>query len=308
MAFLEEVVAALASDGETARYSIVLARRFVHKSEWAKRQAFDMGVIKAGLALLRSEGLEDSESKGRLCGAIATLLRGVVTHDDLSTPKTRCFDNARELGGDGTTIPLLFDAVAAHRSRPRAVEPLLDGLRALAVNNEICEDMEDRDVLRGVFVQCIAAQLDDEGVCRAACAMVKQLANADSNKRKAMRKESAPFKALLAVINKHRNAPHVLETAVAAVANVILRQPDSAEKAVEMGVVPLVAQALKKHPGHANLCRQCCLALRNIVSRCPELRAVVLEEEVEAPIRAAKRRHSLCDDVGKAAIRDLGLD
>lgn len=100
----------------------------------------------------------------------------------------------------------------------------------------------------------------------------------------------------------------MLEAAIAAVANVLLRQPDSCEKAVEFGIVPLVAQALKRHPSHANTQRQCCLALRNIVSRRPDLRPAVLEEEVEGPIRAAKARFFVCEDVGKAAIRDLGLD
>lgn len=208
MAFLEEVQEALkAGDGHEARSSILLTTRFVHKSEFAKRQAFELGVIRSALELLRSEGTKDSESKGKLAGLIATLVRGCITHDDLSAPKTRCFDNARELGGDGTTVTLFFDCIKAHMKRPRALEPLLDCVRSLAVNNEICEDMEDQGVLRDIFVASVQAQVEDPGVSRAASAMVKQLANADSNKRKAMRKECAPFKALMAILAKHRDAP-----------------------------------------------------------------------------------------------------
>lgn len=54
---------------------------------------------------------------------------------------------------------------------------------------------------------------------------------------------------------------------------------------------------------------QCCLLLRNMVVRTPELRPSFLEKGAEDLLRAIKARHpSKCKDVGYAALRDLGLD
>ena len=54
---------------------------------------------------------------------------------------------------------------------------------------------------------------------------------------------------------------------------------------------------------------QACMALRNMVARSPQLRAVVLEKGCERHLRAAKAGHpATCADVGTAALRDLGFD
>lgn len=54
---------------------------------------------------------------------------------------------------------------------------------------------------------------------------------------------------------------------------------------------------------------QACMALRNMVARSPELRPAVLEKGAEPFLRRAKKAHpATCDDVGSAALRDLGFD
>ena len=55
--------------------------------------------------------------------------------------------------------------------------------------------------------------------------------------------------------------------------------------------------------------RQACIALRNMVARCKEQRACLLELGFEEVVRAAKKDFPLaCKDVGSAALRDLGCD
>ena len=54
--------------------------------------------------------------------------------------------------------------------------------------------------------------------------------------------------------------------------------------------------------------RQACMAVRNLVARNTEYRSAILELGFEAAIRQAKMSHpQACDDVGSAALRDLGL-
>lgn len=51
------------------------------------------------------------------------------------------------------------------------------------------------------------------------------------------------------------------------------------------------------------------MALRNIVSRSPELRAPLLQRDAEALLRRSMQAYpQACGDVGSAALRDLGLD
>lgn len=55
--------------------------------------------------------------------------------------------------------------------------------------------------------------------------------------------------------------------------------------------------------------RQACIAFRNLVSRCKEHRKELLAIGVEGSIRQAKRNFpAACQDVGAAALRDLGCE
>ena len=55
--------------------------------------------------------------------------------------------------------------------------------------------------------------------------------------------------------------------------------------------------------------RQGCMAIRNLVARNVDLRPMLLEKGAEAPLRGAKKAFpEACQDVGSAALRDLGLD
>lgn len=71
------------------------------------------------------------------------------------------------------------------------------------------------------------------------------------------------------------------------------------------------APAFQRNP-HQWAQRQACAAIRNVVSRSPELTTVVLSPEqggVEPLLRAARDRYpDACGDVGAAALRDLGCD
>ncbi len=55
--------------------------------------------------------------------------------------------------------------------------------------------------------------------------------------------------------------------------------------------------------------RQACIALRNLVARCKEQQDKILALGAEEAIRVAKKTFSAsCQDVGSAALRDLGCD
>lgn len=54
--------------------------------------------------------------------------------------------------------------------------------------------------------------------------------------------------------------------------------------------------------------KQACLALRNLVARNPEHCEIILEAGAESLIRKAHGKMDDCEDLAKAALRDLGCD
>ncbi len=78
---------------------------------------------------------------------------------------------------------------------------------------------------------------------------------------------------------------------------------------MQAGAVDALLTVMTSQPQTGSVQRQCCIVLRNMVVRNPELRPVYLGQGAEALLRAAKKAHpKTCLDVGYAALRDLGLD
>jgi hypothetical protein len=89
-----------------------------------------------------------------------------------------------------------------------------------------------------------------------------------------------------------------------------LRKPKNATTLVMAGVhVCIVNVAMRQHPTSVTLQRQGALAIRNIVSRSPELRNMILNDcDTEVTLRTIAGTHLRCQDEVYAALRDLGLE
>ncbi|CAE7860500.1 Armc6 [Symbiodinium sp. KB8] len=108
-------------------------------------------------------------------------------------------------------------------------------------------------------------------------------------------------------ITRHKDQPDVLEQGIGCTAVVCLRAPEHAEKLAEMGIIPIIAQAMKQHPMAVGVQRQSCLAVRNLVSRKKELIDQMLASSVELFLEEAYNKFPKCKDVAYAAMRDMGL-
>lgn len=101
----------------------------------------------------------------------------------------------------------------------------------------------------------------------------------------------------------------VREQAIGMLVSLSLRNPGASTRFCDDGIVAAVLESMRFHHSHYGVQRQGCMMIRNVVVRCPELRAGVLELGAEKVIRAAKSRWpDQCGDVGSAALRDLGLE
>jgi len=209
-------------------------------------------------------------------------------------------------------------------------------LRQVAANDDICQEAA------GSGAVPLALQLADEGLdtqdtglLRAALNVLKQLASSDGIKAEIY--EAGGLETLknsLKVItgqiddtsgngNIHISSVAVVEQALGLLTNMTLRNPEISTAAVSSGCVVEVLRAMHAlldtaptsnksglfgKKAEASM-RQGCMALRNIAARCPEERQVLLAEGAEKLLREVKEMFpSSCQDVGSAALRDLGLD
>lgn len=108
--------------------------------------------------------------------------------------------------------------------------------------------------------------------------------------------------------------------------NLTLRAPETASRAIDLGVVDTVVMAMKllcqkqndafndkkkTHNSVVSALRQGCMAIRNIASRCPErrgeMRASGVEEVIRQAVGLSPTMTAQLKDVASAALRDLGL-
>ena len=87
-----------------------------------------------------------------------------------------------------------------------------------------------------------------------------------------------------------------------------LRIIDNSRYLVRLGLPQLLKQGLQIHAErkHFDVLRPVCLTTRNVVARCPELKADILEAGLEELLNTVLKLGRECDDEAKAALRDLG--
>lgn len=253
---------------------------------------------------------------GTLLHAQVNLLRAVVSGDDSSAQVSKAFDFARELTGSKTG-DVLFVAGSVMRSGlavgmadapPAALIDAMHLIRVLAVNDSTCVKFTDRGVL-GLLVEAVKAWPKAAPIVKGACGALRKLAHSDHVKRAVCAGDAAALNVLMAGLQGFAGDVGVLEQALAALSVVSLRIPENALAIADKHAIPYVVDAMRSHPTAPGVQRQCCLCLRNLVSRNKEaLRGVILEEGAEALLRAARAAHDNCTDVAWAALRDLGVE
>jgi armadillo repeat-containing protein 6 len=96
----------------------------------------------------------------------------------------------------------------------------------------------------------------------------------------------------------------LMEHILATLAAIALRYPNNSHLIVNSGGIDEIVSIMRRHEQKVSLQRQACLTIRNIASRCPELRRRILDGNVEVMLRQAGR-HQECIDEAYAALRDL---
>lgn len=278
---------------------------------------------------------------GRPCSAPTaqhTILGCCVIHiSNVLTPfldlACSAFPNARLLATQGAASALVA-ALRRHAAQPRDVTiATCSALRQVAANEDICREAAAAgagSLALDLHQQVLAT--GDLVLMRYVLTLLRQLASSDVVKAELVM--GGAIEAVSSALScvEAREAVGALvggavaEQALGLLCNLTLRSPETSRKVVESGCSDEVLATLRallaaaKPNGGAGgaaagggrtawAARQACMALRNIGVRCLDVRPVLLEKGAEAAVRAARAAWpEECDDVGSAALRDLGLN
>lgn len=241
--------------------------------------------------------------------ATCAALKAITSADDESALTSDSFKFARELAQADVHVHLLR-CMASERVEDvgsRRMELLCDSLRRVCVNEEICKaTVEEQDVL-AIVLPMLRENADEVGLVVACLKLLRQLAGSDPVKARLV--QNHVLELLQALLAGHAAHANLVECAVGLLAVLCLRNPETASMAAKEDTAGTVVEIMELHAKNGRVQRSCCMAVRNMVARNEGSRALWLESGIEPMLRKAKIGHPhLCEDVGSAALRDLGFD
>ena len=137
-----------------------------------------------------------------------------------------------------------------------------------------------------------------------AAALLRNLAGNDAVKTSLC--TASNLRLLLGAVATHAEDPAMAEHVAATFGAMALRVPSNCDRILAAGGGRMIANAMRRFPGAVPLQRQSCLAVRNLVGRCPHLVEPLLEGDMEQLLRHAGTLPGSVD-AAFAALRDLGI-
>lgn len=156
-----------------------------------------------------------------------------------------------------------------------------------------------------IIIKCLEDFPDSAPVCQRAAAVVRNLSGNDDVKTTLCQGNCLPL--LLTATQTHMEDAPLAEHVMASLAAMALRRPTNCERIVELNGIRQITLCMRRFPKVAAVQRACCLTVRNLVGRCPELMDPLLGENMEELLRAAGKVPGSVD-AAYAALRDLKLE
>ncbi|XP_030112909.4 armadillo repeat-containing protein 6 [Taeniopygia guttata] len=263
------------------------------------RQAF----VSAGVLPLLTGAIAQHGGDAELVRAAAATLRAMTLDDDIRVPFGHAHEHARMIVLENDGLRVLIEAARAFRDDCGVLSELCATLSRLAVRNEFCQEIVDLGGLN-FLLTLLADCVEHPDVVRQVLGALRAVAGNDDVKDAVVSAGATDL--IVLAINRHLGNPQICEQGCAALCMLALRKPENCSVIVEGGGALAALQAMKAHPGEAAVQRQACMLLRNLVARSRELRGPILAMGAEPLIAEARALHRDCDDVARAALRDLG--
>lgn len=254
-------------------------------------------------------GLQQHPCDDIVLQATCAAIKAITSADDENAVTSESFKFARDLANANVHV-LLIECMRSMRGidlKPRQMELLCHSLRQVCVNDEICKATVEEHGALAVVLPILQDDADKVDLVTACLKLLRQLAGSDQVKARLVQDNILDL--LKELVRMHATHPLVPEFAIGLLAVLCLRNPETASVATTEDMAGIIVETMELHSENGRVQRSCCMAVRNMVVRNEEYRAMWLEAGIEPMLRQAKRKHGLlCEDVGSAALRDLGFD
>ncbi|XP_071434127.1 armadillo repeat-containing protein 6 isoform X2 [Pithys albifrons albifrons] len=285
-------------DAEVTLAAVRCVRRACLKHE-RNRQDF----VRGGVLPLLTGAIARHRGGADVVRAAAVALRVMTFDDDIRVPFGHAHDHAKMIVLENDGLRVLIEAAKAFTDNSAVLSELCATLSRLSVRNEFCQEIVDLGGLN-LMVTLLADCIDHPDVVKQVLSAIRAVAGNDDVKDAIV--DAGGTDLIVLAISHHLGNPQICEQGCAALCMLALRKPENCSIIMEGGGALAALQAMKAHPREVAVQKQACMLIRNLVSRSRDLSRPILEMGAENLITEARAAHRDCDDVAKAALRDLG--
>ncbi|KGL77309.1 Armadillo repeat-containing protein 6 [Tinamus guttatus] len=260
-------------------------------------------LVKGGVLPLLTGAIVQHGASAEVVRAASSALRVMTFDDDIRVPFGHAHDHAKMIVLENDGLKVLIEAAKAFTDNSSVLSELCATLSRLSVRNEFCQEIVDLGGLN-FMVSLLADCIDHPDVVRQVLSAIRAVAGNDDVKDAIVNAGGTDL--IVLAISHHLGNPQICEQGCAALCVLALRKPENCNVIMEGGGALAALQAMKTHPKEVAVQKQACMLIRNLVSRSRDFSRPILEMGAENLITEARAAHKDCDDVAKAALRDLG--
>ncbi|GCC35229.1 armadillo repeat-containing protein 6 [Chiloscyllium punctatum] len=260
-------------------------------------------LVQLGVLTLLTGAIVNHGNQADVIREAGRALRVMTYDDDIRVPFGRAHDHAKLIVMENDGLRIIIEAAKAFTDNPSVLSELCSTLSRLAVRNEFCQDIVDLGGLT-FMVALLADCIEHQEVVKQVLGAFRAIAGNDEVKDAIINAGGTDL--IVLAMNRHLGTPQICEQGCAALGMFALRKPENCRVIMEGGGALIALQAMKAHPAEVNVQKQACMLLRNLVARNPDFSQLILEMGAEVLILQAKTTHQDCEDLAKAALRDLG--
>ncbi|NXD14217.1 ARMC6 protein, partial [Nothocercus nigrocapillus] len=260
-------------------------------------------LVKGGVLPLLTGAIVQHGASAEVVRVASSALRIMTFDDDIRVPFGHAHDHAKMIVLENNGLKVLIEAAKAFTDNSSVLSELCATLSRLSVRNEFCQEIVDLGGLN-FMVSLLADCIDHPDVVKQVLSAIRAVAGNDDVKDAVVNAGGTDL--IVLAISHHLANPQICEQGCAALCMLALRKPENCNIIMEGGGALAALQAMKTHPKEVAVQKQACMLIRNLVSRSRDFSRPILEMGAENLITEARATHKDCDDVAKAALRDLG--
>lgn len=298
---LQLLVATLAQNADSADLTYSGIRCVCHAC--LKHEQNRQSLVKAGVLPLLTGAITRHGHCANVVREACWALRVMTFDDDIRVPFGHAHDRAKMIVLENGGLKVLIKAAKAFPDNPSVLGELCSTLSRLAVRNEFCQDVVNLGGL-SILVTLLANCGDHQDLVKQVLSALRAIAGNDDVKDAIV--HAGGTQSIVAAMTRHMASPQVCEQSCAALCVLALRKPENSQVIVEGGGALAALEAMRAHQQEAGVQKQACMLIRNLVARSQAFSQPILDLGAEALILQARATHRDCEDVAKAALRDLG--